>query len=191
MTQKNPRRRFTQQEDEALKLLVQKYGAADWNRIANHMPSSRNARQCRHRYTNYLNESYKPSPWTEEEDELIVSMFHTVGPKWVLIAKSLAGRTGNDVKNRWHKHILRSLQMRASISPISSPYSKMQSFVPYSQYIAVMPVCGMYQQNMIFNESENDKRNQEKPQKAPIIDETITHNIQPKKMSSFLQCILN
>jgi hypothetical protein len=65
----------------------------------------RTPRQCRHRYYNYLVDSHQYSAWTDAEEKLIFDKFQEVGPKWVQIAGFLCGRTGNDVKNRWHKHI--------------------------------------------------------------------------------------
>jgi hypothetical protein len=50
-------------------------------------------------------EAHQHSPWTTEEEEIILEKYKEVGSKWVLIASFLCGRTGNDVKNRWHKHI--------------------------------------------------------------------------------------
>jgi hypothetical protein len=50
--------------------------------------------------------------WTTAEDELIFNKFQEVGPKWVQISAFLPGRTGNDVKNRWHKHISRRVRQR-------------------------------------------------------------------------------
>jgi hypothetical protein len=46
-------------------------------------------------------------PWTSEEDAIVIQQFHRIGPKWVEIGKMLSGRSGNNVKNRWHKHLSR------------------------------------------------------------------------------------
>jgi hypothetical protein len=67
----------------------------------------RNARQCRHRYKNYLLEGHQLIPWTDQEEDILIATYRSVGPKWVEISTQLPGRTGNDVKNRWHKHILK------------------------------------------------------------------------------------
>jgi hypothetical protein len=68
---------------------------------------ARNPRQCRHRYNNYLIDEHQLLPWTQDEEAILVATFQELGPKWVQIATRLPGRTGNDVKNRWHKHIMK------------------------------------------------------------------------------------
>jgi hypothetical protein len=90
-----------------LRSLVESLGSKSWQQIAQFMPD-RSACQCRDRYKNYLLDSLVTEPWTAEEDALIVHQFHQVGPKWVDIAKMLSGRSGNNVKNRWHKHLYKS-----------------------------------------------------------------------------------
>jgi hypothetical protein len=67
----------------------------------------RSPRQCRDRHRNYLLDSLVTSPWTPEEDAIIIAQFHVIGPRWVEIAKSLSGRSGSHVKNRWHRHLCR------------------------------------------------------------------------------------
>ncbi|OHT15506.1 hypothetical protein TRFO_02824 [Tritrichomonas foetus] len=32
-------------------------------------------------------------------------MYHEIGPRWVAMCDILPGRSGNDIKNRWHKHL--------------------------------------------------------------------------------------
>lgn len=96
------RKRFTVEEDKRLKNLVQRRGYKIWEEIAQEMPN-RTARQCRDRYNNYLFKEITKSPWTEEEDAFIVMKYNEIGPHWVKIAKHLNGRSGNNVKNRWHK----------------------------------------------------------------------------------------
>jgi hypothetical protein len=101
-----PRRKFSPEEDHKLRSLVDALGTKSWEDIARYIPD-RSSRQCRDRYKNYLLESLMADPWTPEEDALVIQQFHLMGPKWVEIGKMLSGRSGNNVKNRWHKHLCR------------------------------------------------------------------------------------
>jgi hypothetical protein len=49
--------------------------------------------------------------------------YAVIGPKWVEISKYLVGRSGNDVKNRWHKHLAKweVTQMLPSLPPFGQP----------------------------------------------------------------------
>ena len=98
------RMRFTPEEDQKLKELVKDQQNNRWEKIAQKMPG-RTARQCRDRYNNYLFKEISYGPWTEEEDNTILRLFKEIGPKWTQIAQSLVGRSGNNVKNRWYKHL--------------------------------------------------------------------------------------
>jgi hypothetical protein len=99
-----PRRKFTQEEDLKLRSLVESLGMNSWDEIAGYLPG-RNGRQCRDRHKNYLVDSLVTLPWTPEEDAIVIQKFHQIGPKWVEIGKLLSGRSGNNVKNRWHKRL--------------------------------------------------------------------------------------
>ena len=98
------RKRFTQEEDANLKSLVAKLGVKLWDEVALYMPN-RTARQCRDRYNNYLFKEITHQPWTPEEDRIILEKYKEYGSHWVKIAKFLNGRSGNNVKNRWHKYL--------------------------------------------------------------------------------------
>jgi hypothetical protein len=107
------RHKFSREEDDHLKSLIDEYGDRSWALICRSMPG-RNARQCRHRYYNYLIDAHQQVAWTDEEERLIYDKFCELGPKWVQISGLLRGRTGNDVKNRWHKHIAKRHVQRAT-----------------------------------------------------------------------------
>lgn len=98
------RRKFTPQEDENLKCLIAQFGANNWVKVAKLMPG-RNAKQCRDRYCNYLSVYHRKDPWGPEEDEILLSLLSIIGSKWVEISRHIPGRSGNDVKNRWYKHL--------------------------------------------------------------------------------------
>jgi hypothetical protein len=93
------------------------------------MPN-RSARQCRDRYKNYLLDSIITSPWRPDEDEVIRIKFAELGPRWVEIAKCLVGRSGNHVKNRWHKHLCRRPAPQRPISRLP-PIDELPKRLPH------------------------------------------------------------
>ena len=99
------RKRFTPAEDQLIKTLAL-HGELSWDDIAKHLPG-RTGRQCRDRYNNYLNKLVIHKEWTEEEDEIIKQKYQELGPRWAAISNYLEGRSGNNVKNRWYKYILK------------------------------------------------------------------------------------
>jgi hypothetical protein len=92
--------RFSPEEDARLSQIVAAHGAADWARIASCM-GSRNARQCRERWQNYLNPTLRNGAWTAEEDELLNELFAQMGAKWNKIAHSFVNRSDISLRNRW------------------------------------------------------------------------------------------
>ncbi|KAK8835950.1 hypothetical protein M9Y10_040333 [Tritrichomonas musculus] len=114
----NHKQKFTKTEDAQLIKLVKKYGVPNWEEVSRHM-KRRNARQCRERYNNYLNDNFKKGSWTESEDKLIISLYRQIGPHWLNISKSLPGRSGNDIKNRWHKTLSKKIDQYDGIPSVA------------------------------------------------------------------------
>lgn len=96
----HPKEKFTPAEDVKLRALVQFLGTSSWNKVAEYM-GTRNARQCRDRYKNYLAPNLSTRPWTLEDDEKLNNLINTMGRKWSQIAKEFPGRTDINIKSRW------------------------------------------------------------------------------------------
>jgi hypothetical protein len=92
--------KFQPWEDARLLQVVQRLGPTNWHEIAIHLPG-RNARQCRERWSNYVNPNLLKTEWTEAEDDILLRAYQEVGPKWFMIASYLPGRSKNGVKNRY------------------------------------------------------------------------------------------
>lgn len=99
------RKRFTEEEeDRILKYVIQTLGIHNWTEVSKYLPG-RTGRQCRDRYNNYLFKDISFHPWTEEEDQIILNKYLIYGNHWSKISTFLVGRSGNNVKNRWHKYL--------------------------------------------------------------------------------------
>jgi hypothetical protein len=93
------RRKFTPDEDEALRTLVGQYGT-DWNVVSQQLPP-RTARQCKDRWKHYLSPDVVVGNWTESDDQLLMFKVTEIGPRWAVIAQLFPGRTDIGVKNRY------------------------------------------------------------------------------------------
>ncbi|XP_068006212.1 myb-related protein B isoform X1 [Melanerpes formicivorus] len=97
--------KWTQEEDEQLKMLVRHYGQNDWKFLASHFPN-RSDQQCQYRWLRVLNPDLVKGPWTKEEDQKVIELVKKYGTKqWTLIAKHLKGRLGKQCRERWHNHL--------------------------------------------------------------------------------------
>ena len=92
--------RWTQEEDDRLKKIVDKKGAKNWERIAKYIPG-RNAKQCRERWIIHFDDKYNHNNWTKEEDDFLISYQKQYGNKFSKIAKLMDSRSSIQVKNRW------------------------------------------------------------------------------------------
>ncbi|XP_018589677.1 v-myb avian myeloblastosis viral oncogene homolog-like 2b isoform X2 [Scleropages formosus] len=97
--------KWTQEEDDNLRTLVQNFGPHDWKTIASFLPN-RTEHQCQHRWFKVLDPDLVKGPWTKEEDEKVIQLVKKYGNKqWAMVAKHLKGRLGKQCRERWHNHL--------------------------------------------------------------------------------------
>ncbi|EAX94729.1 Myb-like DNA-binding domain containing protein [Trichomonas vaginalis G3] len=91
--------KFSPEEDETLKKLVQTHGTNKWSLISK-LLKCRTARQCRDRWNHYLSNNSEQIPWTENEDAKLLRLHNEIGPKWTIIATYFEGRNSVTIRNR-------------------------------------------------------------------------------------------
>ncbi|XP_039054914.1 transcription factor MYB36-like [Hibiscus syriacus] len=101
---------WSPEEDAALKSYVQTHGTGgNWISLPLKAGLKRCGKSCRLRWLNYLRPDIKHGGFTQEEDDIICSLYTQMGSRWSLIASQLPGRTDNDVKNYWNTKLKKKL----------------------------------------------------------------------------------
>ncbi|KAL6536261.1 hypothetical protein OROGR_012833 [Orobanche gracilis] len=104
-TRRSTKGQWTAEEDEMLHMAVQRFNKKNWKKIAECF-KDRSDVQCLHRWQKVLNPDLVKGPWSKEEDEMIIEMVKTYGPKkWSTISQHLPGRIGKQCRERWHNHL--------------------------------------------------------------------------------------
>ncbi|KAJ0262182.1 Transcription factor RAX2 [Hirschfeldia incana] len=141
---------WSPEEDAKLKDYIEKQGTGgNWITLPHKAGLRRCGKSCRLRWLNYLRPNIRHGDFTEEEDNIICSLFVSIGSRWSVIAAHLHGRTDNDIKNYWNTKLKKKLiatmapprphhllAIASSSSSPSSPssssyYNMSNSILPY------------------------------------------------------------
>ena len=135
------KRQFSLLEDQTILKRVAQFGAKNWDLIASVIPE-RTGRQCRERYYNYLSPEITNSPWTPEEDQILIQEVQISGSSWSKIAPKFPGRSPNNIKNRWYKVLSKRLSQPhepIAISPTAAPETPVSVLDPITSTDEVLP----------------------------------------------------
>ncbi|GMI69640.1 LATE MERISTEM IDENTITY2, myb domain protein 17 [Hibiscus trionum] len=100
---------WSPEEDELLVNYINKHGHGSWRSLPKLAGILRSGKSCRLRWTNYLRPDIKRSPFTVEEENLVIQLHGSLGNRWAAIASQLPGRTDNEIKNLWNTHLKKRL----------------------------------------------------------------------------------
>ncbi|XP_010939472.2 uncharacterized protein [Elaeis guineensis] len=101
---------WSPEEDAKLKSYIQQHGTVgNWIALPQKIGLKRCGKSCRLRWLNYLRPNIKHGGFSEEEDNIICSLYVAIGSRWSIIAAQLPGRTDNDIKNYWNTKLKKKL----------------------------------------------------------------------------------
>jgi hypothetical protein len=103
-TRKAVPRRWTKEEDEALRKAVRMHQEKNWKAIAARVPG-RNHTQCLQRWTKVLAPGLVKGHWSKYEDDLLKSLVASENKNWGEVAAKIPGRTSKQCRERWHNHL--------------------------------------------------------------------------------------
>ncbi|XP_061338948.1 transcription factor RAX3-like [Gastrolobium bilobum] len=101
---------WSPEEDAKLKSYIEQHGTGgNWIALPQKIGLKRCGKSCRLRWLNYLRPNIRHGGFSEEEDNIICSLYVSIGSRWSIIAAQLPGRTDNDIKNYWNTRLKKKL----------------------------------------------------------------------------------
>ncbi|KAH0463659.1 hypothetical protein IEQ34_008241 [Dendrobium chrysotoxum] len=97
-------------EDEKLINHIIRFGIGCWSLVPKRAGLQRCGKSCRLRWINYLRPDLKRGSFSQDEEDLIISLHEVLGNRWSQIATHLPGRTDNEIKNFWNSCLKKKLQ---------------------------------------------------------------------------------
>ncbi|KAG2666135.1 hypothetical protein I3843_15G038000 [Carya illinoinensis] len=114
------------EEDATLKSHIENHGTGgNWMALPRKAGLRRCGKSCRLRWLNYLRPDIKHGGFTEEEDNIIFTLYSQMGSRWSVIAAQLPGRTDNEVKNYWNTKLKKKKQLLTGNSSATAKSDKM------------------------------------------------------------------
>jgi hypothetical protein len=115
------RAKFSEDEDEQIRALVERVGCDAWEQIAEAMGNQRTKRQLRERWQNYLSPTLEPA-YTEWEDQKLVGLYAMIGPQWARIASAIGNKSAISTRNRYRAlQSMKAHGLKPDYQGISSP----------------------------------------------------------------------
>ncbi|KAL6182482.1 hypothetical protein ACLB2K_043901 [Fragaria x ananassa] len=107
---------WSPEEDEKLFNYITRFGVGCWSSVPKLAGLQRCGKSCRLRWINYLRPDLKRGMFSQQEEDLIISLHEVLGNRWAQIAAQLPGRTDNEIKNFWNSCLKKKL-MKQGIDP--------------------------------------------------------------------------
>jgi hypothetical protein len=95
---------WSAEEDEQLRQIVSKCDCKDghaWELASEGMGFTRNSKQCRERWTNFLDPCLRLGPWTAEEDDCLLRLHSEFGNAWKKFTSILIGRSAERIRRHY------------------------------------------------------------------------------------------
>ncbi len=122
---------WSKKEDTDLLYYISKYGKK-WSLLSK-LVKTRSSKQIRDRYLNCLDDKVKKTPFTSEEDKIILELIYKYGSNWSRIAKEVKGRTGDNIKNRFNWSIRHTLETQINFFDLSNKHLKLDKSVNFNR----------------------------------------------------------
>ncbi|CAL9115656.1 unnamed protein product [Musa textilis] len=118
---------WSPEEDEKLYNHIIAYGVGCWSSVPKLAGLQRCGKSCRLRWINYLRPDLKRGSFSQQEEDVIISLHGILGNRWSKIASQLPGRTDNEIKNFWNSCLKKKLRLRGIDPTTHRPLNEVET----------------------------------------------------------------